>query len=778
MLFPAHISPTIHEVHMRRLVILLTILLASLPQQSASGAGDEKPAAVPSSAPITGFSAAGAKAERELEQRLDAAVRPENLRDWMKKLSARPHHTGSQADRQNAEFIAAQFRSFGYETAIEEFYVLFPTPKSRLLEMTQPTPFTAALVEPVLAEDGTSGQQAEQLPTYNAYSIDGDVTGELVYVNYGVPKDYEELERRGIDVKGKIVISRYGGSWRGIKPKVAAEHGALGCIIYSDPRDDGYFEGDVYPQGAYRNEHGVQRGSVMDAPVHSGDPLTPFIGATKDAKRLSIKEADVLTKIPVLPVSYADAQPLLKALGGPVAPEDWRGSLPITYHIGPGKAVVHLQVAFNWDIVPIYDVIATMKGSERPDEWIIRGNHHDAWVNGADDPTSGMVATMEEARVIGELARRGWKPKRTIVYCAWDAEEQGLLGSTEWAEAHADALKQKAAVYINSDSNGRGYLYAAGSHSLERFVNEVARDVTDPETKIAVWDRAKAVRIVRGSPEEKKDARERPDLRIGALGSGSDYTPFLQHLGIAALNIGYGGEDGGGSYHSIYDSFDHYTRFGDPSFAYGAAMAKTGGRLVLRLANADILPFEFGGLAETVGKYVKEVSKLADDMRAETDELNALITDRSLEVSADPTETFVLPKPKEKVPFLNFAPLLNAAARLDASAKGYREAVARMTSGGSRGGERLQRSIDGVLMGVERAATVPAGLPGRPWFTHYLYAPGKYTGYGVKTLPAVREAIELRQWQEAEAQLEVTAQALQAVSGQIDKAAQVIRGGE
>src|SRR6059036_3814684 len=317
--------------------------------------------------PLQGFLKEGADRQRALEKQFDSFLKKDEARDWMKRLSARPHHVGSPYAKENADFIAGLFRSWGYDTEIERFDVLFPTPKTRILEMTAPERFTAKLEEPVLKEDATSGQKSEQLSTYNAYSINGDVTGQLVYVNYGVPQDYEALERRGIDVKGKIVIARYGGSWRGIKPKVAAEHGAIGCIIYSDPRDDGYFAGDVYPKGAYRSDMGAQRGSVMDMPIHPGDPLTPGVGATKDAKRIDRKDVEVFTKIPVLPISYSDALPLLRALGGPVAPPDWRGALPITYHLGPGPSRVHLALEFNWNMVPAYDVIARMTGSQYPD---------------------------------------------------------------------------------------------------------------------------------------------------------------------------------------------------------------------------------------------------------------------------------------------------------------------------------------------------------------------------------------------------------------------------
>lgn len=742
-----------------RFFVVITLISSVFAQ--SPGAGDTA---------LLGFSSASSQTERATEGKFDSFLKADNLRDWMKRLSARPHHVGSAYDKENAEFILSLFKSWGYDAQIGQFDVLFPTPKTRLVEMTAPEKFTLKLNEPELKEDSTSGQQGEQLPTYNAYSIDGDVTGPLVYVNYGIPADYEELARRGIDVKGKIVISRYGGSWRGIKPKVAAEHGAIGCIIYSDPRNDGFYQGDVYPKGAWRGANGVQRGSVMDMPLHPGDPLTPNVGATKDAKRLSIKDARTLTKIPVLPISYADALPLLRNLDGAVVPEGWRGALPVTYHFGGNSPTVHLKLEFNWDIKTLYDVIAKMPGSERPDEWIIRGNHHDAWVNGADDPLSGQVAMLEEARSIGELAKTGWKPKRTIVYCAWDGEEEGLLGSTEWVETHAAELSQKAVAYINSDTNGRGFLGVGGSHTLEKFVNEVARDVPDPQTKMSVWERARAQNIVEGSPTARREAMERSDTRIYALGSGSDYTPFLQHLGIASLNIGFGGEDNGGSYHSIYDSFDHYTRFGDPNFAYGVALAKVGGRITLRLANADTVPFDFGNFAETVNGYVGEVIRLMDSMREETKATNQVIANGLLKAVQDPTETFIVPAPKDDVPFLNFAPLQNAMAKLNESVKNYQKAAA-----GKQVAVQTQQSIDQILFKSERALIRNDGLPRRDWFKHQIYAPGFYTGYGVKTLPAIREAIERRDWKEAGEQIAVVAGVIERFAAEIDKAAKLYR---
>jgi N-acetylated-alpha-linked acidic dipeptidase len=713
---------------MRRLIasslLLTTTLFAQTPPQ-----------------PIYGF-AEPAK-EHALEAKFDAQLKKENLRDWMKRLTARPHHLGSPYDKQNAEFIAAQFRSWGYETTIERFDVLFPTPRTRVVELIAPETYKARLAEPALTEDATSNQIDEILPTFNAYSTDGDVTGDLVYVNYGIPADYETLERNGIDVRGKIVIARYGGSWRGIKPKVAAEHGALACIIYSDPRDDGYFVGDAYPKGAYRSDLGAQRGSVADMPQFPGDPLTPGIGAIEGAKRLDRANAPTLTKIPVLPISYGDALPLLRSLAGPIAPEKWRGALPMTYHLGPGPARVHMKLEFDWKTVPAYDVIAKMRGTDLADQWILRGNHHDAWVHGAADPTSGMVALMEEARAIGELAKSGWRPRRTLVFAAWDGEEQGLLGSTEWLETHLPELEQHAVIYINSDSNGRGFLDAGGSHTLERFVTEVARDVPDPERGVSVLERLRARQIVDAeSNKERKEIRDRALLRLYALGSGSDYTPFLQHGGIAALNIGYDGESEYGVYHSVYDSFDHYQRFGDPTFDYGVTQAKTTGRMMLRLANADTLPFETTSLAATVARYLDEVTELAEKMRAEAEEQNVQIRERTAELAADPKKPFIAPKAPNDVPHLELAPLQNAVARLQKNAKAF---------------DAKKVRSDATLMRLERALTRGEGLPARPWYRHHVYAPGFYTGYGVKTLPGVREAIEQKKWSDANEQITILA---------------------
>jgi N-acetylated-alpha-linked acidic dipeptidase len=718
---------------------------------------------------LLGFTAPQAMEQRLLEKRFDGMLKAGNLRDWMQKLTARPHHLGSPHGKENAEFIASLFRSWGYETQIEQFKVLFPTPKTRLLEMTAPVRFQAQLGEPALKEDSTSSQKDEQLPTYNAFSTDGDVTGELVYVNYGLPDDYEELALRGIDVKGKIVIARYGASWRGVKPKVAAEHGAIGCIIFSDPSGDGYFQGDVYPKGGWRSDAGVQRGSVMDFTEYDGDPLTPMIGATEDAPRIAREKTNNITRIPVLPISYGDALPLLKALEGPVSPEKWRGNLPIPYHMGPGPAKVHLKVEFNWNLTPAYDVIARVKGSEYPDQWIIRGNHHDGWVNGALDPISGVVALLEEARAVSELMKSGWKPKRTLIYAAWDGEEPGLLGSTEWVEQHQQELRQKAVVYINSDSNSRGFFGAAGSQTLEKFVNEVAREVQDPHKHIPVIDRMRAYQSFEGKPEEQIEARDRSDVRLPALGSGSDYTAFLQFTGVASLNIGFGGEEQYGQYHSVYDSFDHFTRFCDPNFEYGIALAKVGGRIMMRMADAGILPFEFTGFADNVSQFLKELQEFDTQQRKDAAEKNRRIDEKIYEAYFDPAQKFVTPQREETPPHLNFAPLENAVDHLVKSASDFAKAHEDALKS-NRISDQNIREINDIFMHSERALTRKEGLPGRPWFMHQIYAPGVYTGYAPKALPSVREAIEQKKWKLAEDQILVVAETLERFTGEIERA--------
>ncbi|AIF48769.1 transferrin receptor-like dimerization domain-containing protein [Dyella japonica] len=727
---------------------------------------------------MLGFSTDGAAAQQSLEQRFDALLDPADQREWLKQMSSGPNQVGSPHDKANAEFMLAKFKEWGWDAHIETFDVLYPTPKKVALELKGPHPYTAKLHEPPVPGDATSGIKEGVLPPYNVYGGDGDVSAPLVYVNYGMPDDYKDLARRGIDVRGKIVITRYGGGWRGLKPKLAQEHGAVGCLIYSDPRDDGYAEGDTYPQGGWRPEDGVQRGSVADMQQYPGDPLTPGVGSTPGAKRLALKDAKTILKIPVLPISYADATPLLKSLTGPVAPEHWRGALPITYHMGPSKAQAHLTVQSDWGQKPVYDVIATLKGSTEPDRWVVRGNHHDGWVFGAWDPLAGNVALLAEAKAIGTLYKQGWRPQRTLVYASWDGEEAGLLGSTEWAETHADELKQKAVLYLNSDTNGRGFLEAGGSHSYQHLVNQVAAGVTDPETKVSVLERMRAHVMVQGSSKDAKaEAKEFAklaaaggDVPIAALGSGSDYSAFLQHVGVASLDLGFNGEDdNGGIYHSAYDSFDHYVRFGDPDFQYGVALSKVAGHIVLRTADASVLPMRFGDFSDTLDRYVDELHKLVEDKRKDTEQQHQLLDKHVYALVSDPTRPILPPERDSDVPDIKLAPLDEAAKKLKKSAQAFDDAYGKRAADGFRLSAGQQQQVNELMGRMEQSLTDASGLPGRPWFQHMIYAPGMLTGYGVKTVPGVREAIEARRWDEAGQFAQVTAKTLDGYREQLDK---------
>ena len=720
---------------------------------------------------LSGYSSQSSATEREWEKKFQAGVVPENLRQSMQRLAAHPHHVGSAYDKDDAEWILAKFKEWGFDAHMETFQVLFPTPKERLLEMIEPTRFRAKLQEPALSDDPTSNQIAEQLPTYNAYSADGDVTAPLVYVNYGDREDYERLDRMGISVKGAIVIARYGEGWRGVKPKVAAERGAIGCIIYSDPKEDGYFNGDEYPKGGWRPRDGVQRGSVGNTD-YPGDPLTPGVGATADAKRMDIKDTTIITRIPVLPISWGDALPLLSALQGPVAPETWRGALPITYHVGPGPAKVHLKVTSNWDLKPVNDIIATLRGTDEPGEWVLRGNHFDAWVNGADDPISGMVSVLEEARAVGELHKQGWSPKRTIIFCAWDGEEPGLLGSTEWVETHRNELQKHAVAYINSDSNGRGYLHAGGSHDLQHLVNDVSGAVQDPETHFSVQERLRLRRIAQATnAEERAEIRNSRDLKIRALGDGSDYTAFIDYAGISGLNLGYGDEDEADAYHSIYDDFNWYTKFVDPDFSYGRALAQTAGTAVMRLADADVIPFEYNGQAEAIERYVRDLQKLLKEKQDEITENNLELKEGVFTATADPHKAFVPPPMKPVPPFMNFAPLQNGAEAIRRSAERYQLAFTKWQASGIALPTPTAVALNEELIQIQRAFLNEKGLPERPWYKHQVYAPGAYSGYGAKPMAAVREYMDQEKWKEADAQIPTVGQALENVAAAIGKAA-------
>ncbi|MCF8289597.1 MAG: M28 family peptidase [Chitinophagaceae bacterium] len=700
---------------------------------------------------FTGFK--NTDAQKKLEANFDNQLSAKRIGENIKLMSSVPHHIGSVGGKFVAEEIAKQFKAAGWDTKIVTYQLLFPTPITRVLEMKGATNFKALLKEPALKEDATSGQ-ADQLPTYNCWSADGDVNAELVFVNYGLPEDYETLAKYGIDVKGKIVIAKYGRSWRGIKPKVAQEHGAIGCLIYSDPQDDGYGAGDVYPVGPFKNKYGVQRGSIMDMVIYPGDPSTPNYASVDGAPRVDHNDAENLLKISVLPISYSDAAPLLQDMAGPVAPKSWRGGLPFTYHIGPSKSKVHLKLDFDWKLRPAHNVIAMIQGSQYPDQWVIRGNHHDAWVNGANDPVSGMAAELEEAQAIGALVKSGWKPKRTLVYCAWDAEEEGLMGSVEWVEEHAASLQAKAVAYINSDGNGRGFLGAEGSHAFTGLITDISKSIQDPQTGVTIFERQRASRATEATTTSaKKEILNSTTYPLGAMGSGSDYSSFIQHVGVPSLNIGFGGENEGGEYHSIYDSYDHYSKYKDPGFAYGVTLAQTAGRAALRLSEADALPFDFTALHKTVKGYINELMNNVEQMREKAKVENELVNTKAYAVAADPTEGLKLPTIVADVPYIDFASILNALTRLEKSAQQVEQIKANADA------QKLA-AINAKIYAAEQSLLMTNGLPRRPWYKHSLYAPGFYTGYGVKTIPGVREAIEQKDWSETRTQIEEVAAAI------------------
>ncbi len=728
------------------------------------------------SAPATPSTAA-------LEKQFDAAIDATEMTGWLKRMSSEPNQVGSPHDKANAEWELAQFQKFGWDAHIETFNVLYPTPISESVELLGKTPYTVTLQEKPIPGDSSATAKDYALPAYLAFQGDGDVTAPIVYVNYGMQDDYKTLQRLGISVKGKIVVARYGGGWRGLKPKLAEEHGAVGCLIYSDPADDGYAVETAYPDGPARPAQGIQRGSVIDMTLFGGDALTPGVGATADAKRLKVSESPVILKIPALPISYADAQVLLATLTGDVVPKAWRGALPITYRVGPSTAPVHLTVKSDWSLKTIYDVIATITGSVWPNQWVMRGNHHDGWVFGAADPLSGQVSVLEEAKAIGELVKSGWRPKRTIMYMSWDAEEPGLLGSTEWAETHAADLKKNGMLYVNSDTNGRGILGAGGSQDFEHFVNSVADGITDPETHVSVGARLRAKLEVAGakkgaSDEAKADAKlavdPKHDFPIEALGSGSDYSAFLEYLGVPVLNVEYGGEgSSGGVYHSRYDTFEHFTRFGDPGLVYTALLSKTIGTMVLRAADADLPLERAGNFAETVARYLSEVKKLETDKRTAYEMQAKMLAANAFALAADPTKTHGDPTALKPVPPIDLAPMDQAVTRLKASAKAYDAAFAKHAATLK---PEAREKLTALMQTLDQTLAPPVGLPFRPWYKNLIYAPGRYTGYGAKTLPGIREAIEEERWSDANHYARFTADALNAYSAQLEAASRVLNG--
>jgi N-acetylated-alpha-linked acidic dipeptidase len=709
-----------------------------------------------------------------LERNFDALIDPAEQQQWLQQMSSAPNHVGSPHDKANAEMELALFRQWGWDAHIEQFDVLYPTPISTTLELITPEHVTLGGQEPPVAEDPTSKLGAEALPPYLAYQGDGDVTAPVVYVNYGMPDDYEALAERGISVKGKIVLARYGAGWRGLKPKLAQEHGAVGCLIYSDPADDGYTGADVYPRGGGRPPFGVQRGSVQDMTQFPGDPLTPGIGATANAKRLTRETAPTILKIPALPISYADASKIMAGLEGPVVTDGERGALGMTYHWGGTDAVqVHLAVKSDWSLKPVYDVIATLHGSVYPDQWVVRGNHHDGWVMGAADPLSGQVALMNEAKALGTLYRQGWRPKRTIVYASWDGEEPGLLGSTEWAEAHADELQRKAVLYVNTDNNGHGFLFAEGNGELQNLVTGVAADVADPQTGVPVLERDRA-RILAESydgghvPEAELDAAKSDRLPLGPLGSGSDYSTFAQHLGIPSLNLGFGGQDfSGGSYHSLYDSYYHVMHFDDPGLAYGAALSKVVGRVVLRAADGERVPAHYSGFAAEVARYVDDVQKLDETQRDKDRALANLRREGDFRIVSAPYDPTTAPADKGITPLIDMLALQNASDHLTRAAGAADSVLADEQSLPPA----TQARINAALQNIDELLLDPQGLPGRPWYRNLISAPGTLTGYGAKTLPGIREGIEQRRFDDARTYVQRTAAVIEAYANRLDEVA-------
>jgi len=668
--------------------------------------------------PIRGFPEDEAKARQPFEQRLRATAESNKIREFMTRMASEPHHAGSPASRAVAEYALAKFKEFGLEARIETFDALIPYPTQRVLELVSPVRYTAKLREPIVKDDPDSSD-LNQLPTFNAYSGNGDITAQAVYANYGLPEDYAFLKLKGVDVRGKIVLVRYGRSFRGIKPKVAAENGAIGCLIYSDPKDDGFFQGDVYPKGPFRPPQGVQRGSVMDLPLYPGDPLTPGQPSIAGTPRLKIEDAMSIQKIPVMPISWEDARPILENIDGEVAPVEWRGAIPVTYHLGVGPATLHLKVQADNATRQIHDVVGRLKGSVYPDQYIVYGNHHDAWVNGAADPISGAASVLEAARILTKAMQQGWKPKRSILFALWDGEEYGLVGSTEWVEKHRENLTKNAVAYFNSDTTLRGSMSIQASPSLEKFIEEWMRDYPDP-----------------GSTRNLLEASGRRAFRAGPLGSGSDYTAFVHHLGIASLNAGFDGNMSG-VYHSVYDSMRWFQYFGDPDYVFTTAFAGFMATGLARMADAYVLQFDFGRVARFLRETVEDLKKTSKGKFSGWEALD---------------------KDVEKVTLAARAfgqvlqPLEPRLASLDV--------------------EKLKRLNEAMYLS-ERALTRPEGLPAREWYKYQLSAPGRYTGYGAKTLPGIREALEGGRTEEAHAQMKLLGESLSIYADKIKYATKI-----
>lgn len=692
---------------------------------------------------IDGFSTRLSADQRRWEEQFRAVPQPATAREELRRLTAEAHIAGSPEDYATAIYVRDLMRSFGLKSELREYQVLLPYPRNpSVVELVAPRRERLQVREDIVTQDPTSSSK-KIVPLFNGYGASGDITAPLVYVNYGLPNDYEALKKAGVDVKGKIVIARYGNSFRGVKAKVAEDHGAVGLIIYSDPADDGYAQGDVYPKGPWRPESSAQRGSVQFLFIHPGDPLTPGTPAIPGTPRLKKEEAKNLPRIPVQPISYGDARRLLQPLRGPERPRGFQGGLPFTYHVGGTRDVrVHLKTDIEFATKTIWNVITTIDGTGEKDRWVVLGNHRDAWVFGAVDPNSGSTAMLELGRGLGQLLKSGWKPRRTIVLCSWDAEEQGLIGSTEWVEEFAAELKEKAVAYLNMDAAVSGSNFGAASvPSLWKLIYGAARDVRDPKTGKSVYE-AWRERVWEETAESNRydangNERSAPPPRIGALGSGSDYTPFLQHIGVPALDMGFGGDYG--VYHSAYDSFYWMTQFGDPNFQYHVAAAQIWGTITLRMANGNGLQFDYTDYAAQLRNFADETVRLANR--------------KKLGHSFDAK------------------PILKAIDDFaeEAEKTQKRRADLEQQEITSQSAERLRR-INDALMQTERAFIDPRGLRGRNWFKHQIYAPGFYTGYAALPLPDLRQAIE-------DGRTDDAAEAARWITAAIDRATEVLKKG-
>lgn len=693
---------------------------------------------------IAGFSAGRVATERQREENFRAIPDPARAESDSRYLTSAPHMAGTPASRSVAVWLRDQYRSFGFDAEIVTYSVWLPLPREVRVELTQPVSRVLASQEqPLDADSDTSDKRAAI--GFNTYSPSADVTAPVVYVNYGMSDDYRELDRLGVSVEGKIVMARYGRGYRGIKAKLAEEHNAAGLILYSDPQEDGYTQGDVDPEGPWRPMSGIQRGSVLYTQIYPGDPLTPGVGALPGAKRIAPSEAANLPRIPSVPINAQDAAVILQNLGGRRVPRGWQGALPFSYHIGAGLAQVHMKISMDYAQRPIYDVIAKLRGAN-DDQWMILGNHHDAWVYGAADPISGTVAMLEAARGLGELARSGWKPRRTLVICAWDGEEPGLLGSTEWVEANRAELQSKAVAYINTDVGVTGEDFtASATPSLKALVRDVTRDVQDPGTHFSVYhvwsDQNSTVKQpVSGTARQAPVSDSPSEPAIGALGAGSDFSPFFDFAGIPSIDLAFEGDYG--VYHSLYDDFYWMKHFGDPTFQYHVALARVLGTLALRLDEADILPFDYPA-------YAQEIERAANDafVRASRDTNDAD----------------------------SVKPVVDAAAQFSDAAARASQALHSSAAAGldpAKAGD-----VNRALASVDQALLAPAGLAGRPWFKHTIYAPGSYAGYSAEVLPGINEALDRNDSTTLRLEADSLAAALRRASARLDDVARLAQSG-